>query len=145
MTVARVNGNLLDRLPETYGSLLNNFFTEGLTPKRNLTKFHPQVDAIETEKDFQIQVALPGFKKEDIHLEFQEGKLTISGERKFNTEKKENKYHFIETNYGNFNRSFFLPDNINEGAIEANFENGILAVVVPKDEKKVLKRQIEVK
>jgi HSP20 family protein len=145
MTVARVNGHLIDRLPETYGSLFDKFFTEGSTAKRNLSKFHPQVDAIETEKDFKFQAALPGFRKEDVQLEFQEGKLTISGERKFDTENKENKYHFIETNYGRFSRSFFLPDNINEGAIEAQFENGLLLVVVPKDEKKVLKRQIEIK
>ncbi|GEO02393.1 heat-shock protein [Adhaeribacter aerolatus] len=145
MTVARVNGQLLDRLPETYGSLIDKFFTEGLTAKRNLTKFHPQVDAIETDKEFKLQVALPGFRKEDVHLEFQEGKLTISGERKFDAENKENKYHFLETNYGKFSRSFFLPDNINEGAIEAQFENGLLLVTVPKDEQKPLKRQIEIK
>ena len=145
MTVAKANGQLSDRLPETYGILLDKFFTNGLTAKRNLSKFHPQVDAIETEKEFTIQVALPGFRKEDVQLEFQEGKLTISGERKFDTENKENKYHFIETNYGRFSRSFFLPDNINESAIEARFENGILEVVVPKDEKKVLKRQIDIK
>lgn len=145
MTVASVNGHLTDRLPETYGSLLDKFFTNGLTAKRNLAKFHPQVDAIETQKEFRIEVALPGFRREDIQLDFQEGKLTISGERKFDTENKENKYHFIETNYGRFSRSFFLPDNINEAAIEAQFLNGLLSVVVPKDEKKVLKRQIEVK
>jgi len=145
MKLATVNPHLLDRLPETYGSLFDKLFTEGLTAKPSLAKFNPQADAVESEKDFQIQVALPGFKKEDIHLEFQENKLTISGERKFDTEKKDVKYHFIQTNYGHFTRAFFLPDNIDATAIEANFENGILTVVVPKDEKKVLKRQIEVK
>lgn len=145
MTLTRVNGNLLDRLPETYGTLLDKFFTEGLTAKRNLSSFQPQVDAIETEKQFELHVALPGFKKEDIKLDFEEGKLIISGERKFDTENKDNKYHFIETNYGAFKRSFFLPENILESGIEAAYENGILTVVVPKDEKKVLKRQIEVK
>ena len=145
MTVAKVNGYTTDRLPETYGALLDKFFANGTAAKRNLAKFHPQVDAIETEKEFKLQVALPGFRKEDVQLEFQEGKLTISGERKFDTENKENKYHFIETNYGRFSRSFFLPDNINESAIEARFENGLLVVVVPKDEKKVLKRQIDIK
>ncbi|MGV3587613.1 MAG: Hsp20/alpha crystallin family protein [Adhaeribacter sp.] len=145
MTVARVNGQLLDRLPETYGTLLDKFFTEGLTAKRNLAKFHPQVDAIETQEAFKFEVALSGFRKEDVQLELHEGKLTISGERKFDTENKENKYHFIETNYGKFSRSFFLPDNINEGAIEAQFQNGLLTVVIPKDAQKVLKRQIEIK
>ncbi|PIQ22537.1 MAG: heat-shock protein Hsp20 [Cytophagales bacterium CG18_big_fil_WC_8_21_14_2_50_42_9] len=144
MTVARVNSNLLDRLPHTYGSLVDKLFNEGLTAKRNLTSFRPQVDAIETEKEFKLNVALPGFRKEDIKLDFEEGRLTISGERKFVAEDK-SKYHFIETNYGSFVRSFYLPENILEPNIEAQFENGILGVIIPKDEKKVLKRQIEVK
>jgi len=144
MTVARVNPNLLDRLPGTYGSLVDKFFNEGLTANRNLTSFRPQVDAVETEKDFRLNIALPGFRKEDIKLDFEEGKLTISGERKFAAEEK-SKYHFIETNYGSFSRSFYLPENILESGIEAQFENGILGIVIPKDEKKVLKRQIEVK
>ena len=145
MTVAKVNSNLLDRLPGTYGSLVDKFFNEGLIAKRNVTGFRPQVDAVESEKDFRLNVALPGFRKEDIKLDFEEGKLTISGERKFDTEQTNVKYHFIETNYGSFSRSFYLPENILESGIEAQFENGILGVVIPKDEKKVLKRQIEVK
>lgn len=145
MTSARVNSNLLETLPNTYGTFFDKFFNEAVAPKRNLSKFSPQVDAIETEKHYQLQIALPGFQKENIQLDFEEGKLTISGERKFDTENNENKYHFIETNYGSFKRSFYLPENIQENGIEASYENGILNVVVPKDEKKVLKRQIEVK
>ncbi len=144
MKVARLNSNLLDRLPETYG-LLDRFLNEGLTPKRDLSQFRPQVDAIETEKAFELQVALAGFKKEDIKLDFEDGKLTISGERKFDTDNKERTYHFLETNYGHFSRTFSLPENIQETAIEARFENGLLTVVLPKDEQKALKRQIQVK
>ena len=144
MKVARVNSNLLDRLPNTYGSLIDKFFNEELTTKRNLTSFRPQVDALETEKEFRLNIALPGFGKEDINLNLEDGKLTVSGERKFVAEEK-TKYHFIETNYGSFKRSFFLPDNILETGITAQFENGILGIVVPKDEVKVLKRQIEIK
>ncbi|WP_026461671.1 Hsp20/alpha crystallin family protein [Adhaeribacter aquaticus] len=146
MTLVKLNSNLVDRLPETYGSVIDKFFNEGLsTHRRNLTKFYPQVDSIETEKEFQLQVALPGVKKENVHLEFEEGRLTISGERKFDTDTKDKKYHFVETNYGSFKRAFNLPENIQEAGIEARFEDGILTVVIPKDEKKVAKRQIEVK
>jgi HSP20 family protein len=144
MKVARLNTNLLDRFPESYG-LLDKFFQEGLTPKRDLSEFRPQVDVIETDTAFELQVALAGFKKEDIKLDFEDGKLTISGERKFNPENKEHKYHFLETNYGHFSRTFTLPEHIQDGGIEARFENGLLTVVVPKDEKKALKRQIKVK
>jgi HSP20 family protein len=144
MKVARLNANLLDRFPETYG-LLDRFLNEGLAPKRDLSQFRPQVDAIETEKAFELQVALAGFKKEDIKLDFEDGKLTISGERKFNADNKEHTYHFLETNYGRFSRSFSLPENIEQAAIEARFENGLLTVVLPKDEQKALQRQIQVK
>jgi HSP20 family protein len=144
MKVARLNPTLLDRLPESY-HLLDRFFNEGLNGKRDLSTFRPQVDAIETETAFQLQVALAGFNKEDIKLDFEDGKLTISGERKFDADNKTNKYHFLETNYGRFSRSFTLPENISEGGIEARFENGLLTVVLPKDEKKALKRQIAVK
>jgi HSP20 family protein len=143
MKVARLNPHLLDRFPESYG-LLDKLFTDGLQVKRDLDSFRPQVDAIETETSFQLEVALAGFSKENIKLDIEDGKLSISGERKFDAEKKDHKYQFLETNYGRFSRSFTLPENIQEGAIEARFENGLLTVVLPKDEKKVLKRQIAV-
>jgi HSP20 family protein len=144
MKVARLNTNLLDRFPESYG-LLDKFFNEGFTPKRDLTAFRPQVDVVETEAAFELQIALAGFKKENIKLDFEEGHLTISGERKFNPENKEHKYHFLETDYGRFSRTFSLPENVQDAAIEAKFEDGLLTVVVPKDQKKALTRQIEVK
>ena len=144
MKVARFNPNALSRLPESY-QLLDKFFNEGLNLKRDLGSFRPQVDVIETETAFQLQVALAGFKKEDIKLDFEEGKLTISGERKFEAAPEEHKYHFLETNFGSFTRTFSLPETIQDGAIEAKFENGLLTVVLPKVEKANLKRQIEVK
>lgn len=144
MKVARLSPGLSTRLPDSY-SLLDKFFNEGVNLKRDLRSFRPQVDVIETDAAFQLQVALAGFNKEDIHLDFEENKLTLSGERKFEAEKQEHKYHFLETNYGRFSRSFRLPENIREGEIEARFENGLLTVVLPKAEKKALKRQIEVK
>ncbi len=90
---------------------------------------------------------MPGLSKEDINIDFQEGKLTIAGERKFkNEEENQNKkYHLLETQYGSFSRTFFLPDNVNPAQIDAHFENGILHVVVPKDEQKVKKHQIQIK
>ncbi|MGV3503944.1 MAG: Hsp20/alpha crystallin family protein [Adhaeribacter sp.] len=144
MKVARFNPNVLTHLPESY-QLLDKFFNEGLNLKRDLTSFRPLVDVIETEAAFQLQVALPGFKKENIKLDFEESKLTISGERKFEAEKESHKYHFLETNYGSFTRTFTLPETIQDGAIEARFEDGLLTVVLPKVEKVNLKRQIEVK
>ncbi len=88
---------------------------------------------------------MPGLNKEDISIDFQEDKLTITGERKFKREEaKDKKYHLLETQYGSFSRTFILPENVNPAQIDAQFENGILHVTVPKDEQKVRKHQIQI-
>ena len=68
----------------------------------------------------------------------------MSGERKFNKEKKENNLYVVETQYGNFSRTFSLPENVDASKINAAYNNGILEITVPKDEKKVLKTTIKV-
>jgi HSP20 family protein len=70
--------------------------------------------------------------------------LTISGERKFNREKKEDNFYSMETQYGSFSRSFSLPENVDANKISAKYVNGILEVTIPKDEKKTLKTTIKV-
>ena len=82
--------------------------------------------------------------KEEFKIDLNDNFLTISGERKFTREKNENNYRAIETQYGTFSRSFSLPDNVNASAISAKYNNGILEVLVPKDEKKTLKTTIKV-
>jgi HSP20 family protein len=82
--------------------------------------------------------------KEDFKIDLNDNYLTISGERKFAKEKKENNLHVVETQYGNFSRSFSLPENVDASKINAAYNNGILEVTVPKDEKKVLKASIKV-
>src|SRR5690606_6482954 len=92
---------------------------------------------------YEIEVALPGIRKEDIAIDFQEGKLTISGERRF--EKQEDRrYQMLETQYGTFSRSFYLPDNVDPDKISAQLQDGLLLVNVPKDEHKTMKRQITI-
>jgi HSP20 family protein len=91
-----------------------------------------------------VQVAVPGLNKEDFKIEINDNYLTVSGERKFSNEKKEKNFHSIETNYGSFSRSFTLPDNADGSNIAAKYNNGILELVIPKDEKKILKQTIKV-
>ncbi|MHA6246645.1 Hsp20/alpha crystallin family protein [Pontibacter sp. CAU 1760] len=109
-----------------------------------MTDFTPHVDACETEKGYELQLALPGVKAENIEIDFQEGKLTISGERKLERKEDGRRYHMMETQYGAFSRSFYLPDKIDPDKISAHFEDGVLLVNVPKDEHKTMKRQINV-
>ena len=104
----------------------------------------PKVDIIENEKAFELHVAVPGLSKEDFNIELNKNLLTISGERKLSSEKKDTNYHSIETQYGSFSRSFTLPENVDAEKINAKYNNGILELMVPKDEKKVLKNTIKV-
>lgn len=147
MTITKYNGYLTDKMPQTFSTMLDLFFNETVNNRRQLADFTPHVDAFETENQYEFHVSLPGLSKEDINIDFQEGKLTIAGERKFkkDEENQNKKYHLLETQYGSFGRTFFLPDNVNPAQIDAHFENGILHVVVPKDEHKVKKHQIQIK
>jgi HSP20 family protein len=143
MTLVKNNHEAKEFIPRTFSDIIDNFFNE---TSSKVVKFLPSVDVVEDEKTYEIHVAIPGIKKEEIKIEFQEGKLSISGERKF--EKHENngkKYHTVETQYGAFKRSFYLPDNIDFEKINAEYIDGILKITVPKDQKKITKTTIEVK
>ncbi|MFB9863134.1 Hsp20/alpha crystallin family protein [Rufibacter immobilis] len=145
MAIQRLGSGFDDIMPQSFSSMLDRFFNDSVNSRERLNRFSPQVDTCETEQAYEIEVALPGLKKEDIHLDFQQGRLTISGERHFNQEQKDKRYHLIESQYGAFSRSFQFPDTVKAEAIEAVFENGVLQVRVPKDEQKTAKRRIEVR
>ena len=142
MALTRYNG-MQDSMPSSFSSMLDRFFNESINT-RSLSDFTPHVDASETDQGFEVQLALPGVKAEDIHIDFQEGKLTISGERKLERKEEGRRYHMIETQYGSFSRSFYLPDKVEPDKISAHFEDGVLRVNVPKDARKTMKRQINV-
>jgi HSP20 family protein len=99
----------------------------------------PRADVIETDKDFSIKVEIPEVKKEDVKILVEGGVLSIQGERKLEKEDKDKKYHRIERFYGKFTRAFRLPDNVNESGVKATFKDGILNVLIQKQEKTVPK------
>lgn len=142
MALTRYN-SMQESMPSTFSAMLDRFFNDTVN-SRTFSGFTPHVDACETERGYEIEVALPGVKKEDITIDFQEGKLTITGERKLEKKEEGRRFHMMETQYGAFSRSFFLPDNVNPDKITAEFRDGILLVDVPKDEKKTKKRQISI-
>ena len=79
----------------------------------------PSVDVIETDDEIKLKAELAGMKPEDIKIEVQDNVLTVSGERHFEEEVKEDKYYRIERRYGSFSRSIALPQTADEGRIEA--------------------------
>jgi len=126
-----------------FGSLFERVFNDSYTTRS--TKFRPSVDVFENEKSFEIQLAVPGMRKEDFNIDVKDGLLTISGERKFEKETDEKNYHSVETQYGDFVRSFNLPDHVDATKISAEYKNGLLEVIVPKDEQKALSTIVKVK
>ncbi|GAB5604976.1 Hsp20/alpha crystallin family protein [Sideroxyarcus sp. TK5] len=95
----------------------------------------PSVDISETDDAYLIRGEIPGVKKEDVRLTVQDGMLTIQGERKMEKEEKNKKYHRVECSYGNFVRSFRMPDDADEDKVKAEFKDGMLNVTLPKSAK----------
>lgn len=129
--------------PTSFSSLLDKFFDDSLQGGSQLD-FTPTVDIAETKDSFEIQMQIPGVKKEDINIAIEKDLITISGERRFENEKEEKNFHSKESFFGKFQRSFRLPDAINMDKIQAKQEDGILIVTLPKDEKQSAKKLIKI-
>jgi len=99
-----------------------------------VTEWEPSVDISEDGKEWLVKADLPDVKKEDVKVTVENGVLTITGERKFEKEEKDKKYHRIERSYGNFLRSFTLPDAADGSKVNAEFKDGVLKVHLPKGE-----------
>ena len=148
MTLIKTHPGLYkDFVPTAFSDLVENFFkeTDSKNTSDSVLSFLPKVDISENEQNYYLSLLLAGIPKENIKIDFQDGKLTISGERKFANNEEEKKFHKIETQYGTFHRTFILPEKTNHEGIEAEYDNGILNVIIPKDEKKTMKTTISVK
>jgi HSP20 family protein len=107
----------------------------------------PAVDITEDDKNIYLKADLPGMNQKDIKVSVDNDVLTISGERKSERqEKKEGKFYRLERVYGQFCRSFTLPDNVDPTKITAEYKDGVLTLTIPKTEEKKSKTiEIEVK
>ena len=92
----------------------------------------PAIEVFEKEDRFIVKAELPGMKQEDIDVSVVGDMLTIKGERKAETEVKEEDYYCCERSYGGFSRSVALPSTVDAGKIEASYEDGVLEVSLPK-------------
>lgn len=102
-------------------------------------KWVPAMNIKETEHNYKIDVAVPGFDKKDFDVNIENGILNISAERKIEKDEKLEDFTRKEFNYSGFTRSFTLPENVNEDEeIKANYKNGILKLVLNKLPKDVL-------
>ncbi len=101
--------------------------------------FYPAVDIYEEDNGITLKAELPGMKKEDVHVEMNDGVITLKGERKMETDEKKNNYRRIERDYGSFHRSFTLPDTVDRDKIKAHYKEGILELTLPRAEEPKLK------
>jgi HSP20 family protein len=92
----------------------------------------PAIDVFEKEDKFVVKAELPGMKEEDIDISVVGNTLTIKGERTAESEVEEDDYYYCERSYGSFSRSIDVPSNVDTQKIEANYEDGVLEVSLPK-------------
>jgi HSP20 family protein len=117
-------------------SRMNRLFEEqyGSGREESLTAgaFVPPVDIYEDEHSIQLKLEVPGIDENDLDIKVENNTLTVTGERKFDKEEKEENFHRVERRYGSFTRSFTLPNTVSTEDIQANYEHGVLKIRLAK-------------
>lgn len=98
------------------------------------TDFMPRMDIRETAENYLLSADLPGVNKNQIKIDFHQGRLTISGERSLEKKSDTGSIHRIERQFGRFERAFQLPSDVDESRIQARHEDGVLEILIPKSE-----------
>jgi HSP20 family protein len=129
--------------PEPFSTEFNRLFNSLWEQSAASHRWVPEMDLVETDDHYLLKADLPGMKQDDVALEFNDGTLTISGERKAEYERKEQGFFRLERSFGKFSRSLTLPDGIDPEKIAAEFHDGVLEVTIPKPEERK-PRRIEV-
>jgi HSP20 family protein len=116
---------------------MNRLFRESYGPEgrdESLTtsQFAPPVDVYEDEHNVVLKVEVPGIDEKDIDVRVENNVLTVHGERKVEKEEKEENFRRVERQYGSFTRTFTLPSTVDADRIQADYDKGILKIVLPK-------------
>jgi len=105
-----------------------------------LQNWRPVVDVYDNDEKIVIKAELPGVDKKDIHVDVKDGVLTLSGERSYENELKEENFHRKERSFGKFQRSFALPKGLNHDKIDADYKDGVLKIEITKPEEEKPKK-----
>ena len=135
----------MNRMRDEMDQMMNTI-VPGIASELSLGRgtWNPAVNIAETDDNYTITAELPGFNKNDFKVTYDNGFLSIRGERKKEKEDKGKEWHRIESYYGSFERSFYLPMPVKSEKIDAQYKDGILTLTLPKIEEKKPKN-IEVK
>jgi len=105
-----------------------------------------RLDVKEDEKAFHVTADLPGMSEKDVDVTFEDGLLTVRGEKKVERDEKKDTWHIVERSYGTFARQLSLPANIDAEGIVAKFDKGVLTITLPKlPEEQAKTKKIEIK
>jgi len=126
--LARLNPPLLDDL------FRGSFFNDFVLPRGNFKSFAPPADIVETQAAIEVTVDLPGHDPKSVEVKLENGVLTIQSERKQERRAEGDGLLRSERSFGQFVRSFELPDTVDAQKVEAKFEHGVLTVTLPKRE-----------
>ena len=138
---------LRTHFPTRFGNLheeMENLLDFAFRGETNENPWMPRMNAAETDASFEVTVELPGLKPEDVTVELEDGQLSISGEIEHETKTEGKSFHRLERRSGKFRRILAVPETVDAEQIDADFENGVLTVLLPKAEKVKAKR-IDVK
>jgi HSP20 family protein len=130
-TLTKSDGNI-PVLFDDFFKPWNEWFDRGSLINKMLTV--PAVNIIESKDEFKLSLAIPGMKKEDFKIDIDGGMLTISSEKEESKEDREHRFTRKEYNYSSFTRSFSLPEEVSKEKIQANYNDGVLYVLLPKKE-----------
>jgi HSP20 family protein len=137
-------------LTNVFGSLQREIdrlfedFTPSFPALRGEAEVRCRMDLAETKDGLELTVEVPGLDEKEVEVSVSDGLLTVSGEKKFESEQKDKSYRFIERGYGAFSRSISLPEGVKAEDIKASMAKGVLKVSVPMPTKAQPKK-IEVK
>jgi HSP20 family protein len=119
-------------LQNRMNSLFQEYNRSGEGDALTTAAFVPPVDIYEDEHKIVLKLEVPGMKESDLDIQLENNVLTVKGERKFETEEKEENFHRIERRYGSFYRSFTIPNTVNPENVKASYESGVLKLELEK-------------
>ena len=109
-----------------------SFHNVGRDESLTTSNFAPAVDVYEDEHKVTLKIEVPGIEEKDIDVRVENNLLTVTGERKIDKEEKQENYRRVERQYGSFTRTFTLPQTVDTEKVSANYDKGVLKIVLPK-------------
>jgi HSP20 family protein len=136
--------NGFDTMPSLFNDFFEGMFNNDLM-NREMMRYVPNVNIAERKDDFRIELAAPGYTREDFKVEHDNGVLTINSEKKQESSDNDDRYTRKEFSYASFKRSFSLPEYADAEKISAEYKNGLLVLTIPKKEEAKQKPAREIK